>query len=167
MPVEARIIHSTLPSEVSPDKEFSWDIEIETVGDGEDYIGGAMFKRPVSPGDRNLNRMTFFLVDAATGEPVKVPPGVRAGGSISVPPLEDWYTAEIGEPIPDTLEWQAIVGRLEITDTAWNLYGTDSVDHTVSVKKAVGIIEWIKAHPMELAAASGGLMIGVALLAKR
>lgn len=167
MPVGANIIHSTLPSEVAPDKGFSWDIEIETVGDGEDYIGGAMFKRPVSPGDRNLNRMTFILVDAATGEPMKVPPGTRVGGSVSVPALEEWYTAEVGEPIPDTLEWQAIVGRLEITNDVWNLYGTDSADHTISVKKAVGVIEWIKAHPMEIAAASGGLMIGIAVLAKR
>lgn len=153
MVVEAKITTSELPGKVSSDESFFWNIALETIGDGENYIGGALFKLPVSPGDVNLNRASFILVDPATGEPVLVPPGVTASGSIEIPPLKDWYEAEQGEPIPSTLEWASLVGWVEKADTTWDLHETDRREHMIDVELAPAI-------PWKKIALVGGVAVG-------
>ena len=106
----AEFISSELPPEVAPDEEIPWKIELRTVKDGtnDNYIGGAMFKRPVERGDKPVNAATFALTDPRTGEPKKIPPGQRISGTVSINPLTSWKTT-----IPNRLEWVAIVGWLE------------------------------------------------------
>lgn len=126
---KAQIVSSKLPSEVRPDEQIPWKITIETVGSGEDYIGGAMFKRPVKNGDNPVDAAVFIIVDKE-GNPVKVPSGKKIGGTINISPLSAWM-----DTIPDTLEWSAVVGRLERTnEKKWNLYETDRKNHTLTVK---------------------------------
>jgi len=152
---KAIITSSTVPSKVSPDKRIPWQIGIRTAENGtnDNYIGGAMFKRPVERGDKPVNAATFALTDPQTGEPKKMPPGKNVSGTVPIRPLTEWKAA-----IPNRLEWVAIVGWLEkIGRGKWGLHGTDRRNHAVTVKKAApGIVDWIKDHPEVVAAGTAG-----------
>jgi len=158
----AKIVSSKLPPKVAPNEKVPWKIELRTVEDGtnDDYIGGAMFSRPVKSGDNPVNAAVFVLADPQTGEPKKMPPGKRASGTVSIRPLTEWKTA-----IPDKLEWAAIVGWLERTDEKrWELHGTDRRNHDITVKRAPGIVDWIKDHP-KLVAAGTASAVGLTYVA--
>jgi len=101
MTVKAKITSSSLPEEVDPSKSFPWSIGIETTGSGKNYIGGALFEKPVSNGDNPADAAHFALTDQA-GNLVPVPPGKSLSGTVPVNPVEGWKT-----PVPDTLSLKA------------------------------------------------------------
>jgi len=114
----------------------------------------------VSSGDTSLDRSAFILTDQQ-GNPVKVPPNTKASGTIRVPPLDQWL-----DPIPETLEWSAIVGWLERTnENEYGLHATDRRDHTVSVAREVPIWEEYKEEIIAGTVAAGA--VGLAYVATR
>jgi len=160
----AKFITSGLPPKVTPDEKIPWEVKLRTVKDGtnHNYIGGAIFERPVKNGDSPVNGAVFILTDKQ-GNPVKIPPGKRISGMVPVDPLTSWMTT-----VPSKLEWTAVVGWLEKTgEKKWGLHATDRKDHTVTVvKKAPGIIDWIKDNPEIVAAGTAGA-VGLTYVATR
>jgi len=161
MVVSAKITDYSLPREIDPNRSFHVSISLRTEGEGEDYIFAGITDEDV-PG-------------RAYGWPTRDPvsPGVTGTMKGDWPPLSEWYTEfSQGRPIPDTLRWRAAVGYIDKRGSEnpedWLVYITDQSDvNEISVAKAVGIIDWIRAHPLEVAAATGGLALGAVLITRR
>ena len=160
MVVSAKITGYSLPREIDPNKGFHVSISLRTEGEGEDYIFGGITDEDV-PG-----RCHGWV----TRDPV--PPGVTGTMEGDWPPLSEWY-AEFseGRPIPDALRWRAAVGYVDKRGSEkpedWLVHITDQSGVVeIPVKRAVGVIEWIKAHPLEIAAMTGGVALGAMVLRK-
>ena len=163
--VEARLIDYILPDEIDPNKPFFVSIALETTGSGEDFIFGGIMDEYVP----NLAR--GWVTDK------KIGPGKVGTMRNNFPPLVEWYERDFGRPIPDVLMWRAVVGWAEERPEGWLVHITDlSPVKSIPVRapppqppeeEKEGIWEWIKAHSLELAAASGGLMIGAAILTRK
>lgn len=158
MPLEVRLIDAVLPSELKPDDLIPLSYTVETSGTGTNYVGGAL--RDPNASAKGLVILTMRTLDERG-------PGERITLSHTFSSLAEWYEGALGVPIPDTLEWTPLAGWFDVAAGVFHITDEGTL-HSIPVRvPGVGIWEWIRAHPMEIAAASGGLMIGAAILTKK
>lgn len=153
MPLVVELINWSLPSELRPEDDIPVAYTVRTSGEGSEQVGGALL-------DPNAPDYVLLVIYKTAG------PGETVDFSHTFDPLAAWYEDTVGVPIPDTLEWTPVAGWVD--EEGFHITDSAEAAEMIPVRRAVGIFDWMRAHPYHMAAAATGIVaVGAVVISKR
>lgn len=141
------------PPTIKSDEQFAIEVDIVTSGTGANKQFLALFDASV--GD--------YVGSGISDEPM--PPGQSGTWTVTLNPLDNWYSVWSGTGIPETLQWVARVGYVteELPDGGFRGVITD--ERNISIGVTAVELPWWKKYQNVLIGVSAVATVGIVAVA--